>query len=45
MVPGVLIFETAGRVEVEFMVDPPGGADHSAMDHSNMATGTEAAGD
>ncbi|MCB6178980.1 copper chaperone PCu(A)C [Rhodobacter sp. Har01] len=34
MVPATLIFETAGRVEVEFMVDPPGGMDHSTMDHS-----------
>jgi copper(I)-binding protein len=45
MVPGVLIFESAGRVEVTFMIDPPGGADHSGMDHSNMTTGTEAAAD
>lgn len=31
-----LIFERAGRVEVEFMIDPPmteGGMDHSKMDH------------
>lgn len=28
MVPVTLIFETAGRVEVEFMVDPPGGKGH-----------------
>lgn len=34
MVPGALIFEKAGRVEVEFAVDPPGGMDHSTMDHS-----------
>lgn len=37
MVPGVLIFERAGRVEVEFSVDPSdaadGHADHSAMGH------------
>jgi hypothetical protein len=32
----VLIFERAGRVEIEFQIDPPagmGGADHSKMDH------------
>lgn len=31
-----LIFETAGRVEIEFQVDPPmvaGAMDHSTMDH------------
>jgi copper(I)-binding protein len=33
MVPATLIFEHAGRVEMEFMVDPPGGVDHSTMDH------------
>ena len=36
MVKATLIFEKAGRVEVEFMVDPPvgeGGMDHSKMDH------------
>jgi periplasmic copper chaperone A len=33
MVPGALIFEKAGRVEVEFAIDPPGGADHSTMNH------------
>lgn len=33
-----LIFEKAGRVEIEFMVDPPigEGMDHSKMDHSQM---------
>ena len=36
MVPATLIFEHAGRIEVEFMVDPPGGMDHSTMDHSAM---------
>jgi hypothetical protein len=39
----VLIFERAGRVEIEFMVDPPtgkGGMDHSKMDHSKMNHGT-----
>ena len=35
MVPATLIFEQAGRVEVEFMVDPPGGVDHSKMDHGS----------
>jgi copper(I)-binding protein len=34
MVEGTLIFEKAGRVEIEFMVDPQGGVDHSTMDHS-----------
>jgi periplasmic copper chaperone A len=32
----VLIFERAGRVEIEFMIDPPAGMgkmDHSKMDH------------
>jgi periplasmic copper chaperone A len=31
----VLVFEKAGRVEVEFEIDPPAGmgADHSTMDH------------
>ena len=33
MVPATLIFEQAGRVEVEFSVDPADGADHSAMGH------------
>jgi periplasmic copper chaperone A len=35
----VLIFERAGRVEIEFQVDPPAGEgqmDHSTMDHSKM---------
>ncbi len=36
MVPATLIFEHAGRIEMEFMVDPPGGMDHSTMDHSAM---------
>ncbi|MFM7336249.1 MAG: copper uptake system-associated protein [Tabrizicola sp.] len=39
-----LIFERAGRVEVEFMVDPPTGEgemDHSKMDHSKMEHGAE----
>jgi copper(I)-binding protein len=34
MVPATLIFETAGRVEVEFSVDAPAGMDHSQMDHT-----------
>jgi periplasmic copper chaperone A len=33
MVPAVLIFEHAGRVEVEFSVDASGGVDHSSMGH------------
>lgn len=33
MLPATLIFEHAGRVEIEFMVDP---ADGSEMDHSKM---------
>ena len=39
-----LIFEKAGRVEVEFMIDPPTGEgkmDHSKMDHSGMEHGAE----
>ena len=36
MIKATLIFEHAGRVEIEFMVDPPGGKDHSTMDHSTM---------
>jgi copper(I)-binding protein len=40
-----LIFEKAGRVEIEFMVDPPTGQgemDHSTMDHSKMDQGEDA---
>ena len=33
MVPATLIFEHAGRVEVEFSVDPSAGDDHSDMGH------------
>lgn len=33
MIPATLIFEKAGRVEVEFSVDPSDGVDHSAMGH------------
>lgn len=40
MLPATLVFEKAGRIEVEFMVDPPGGMDHSTMDHA--ATGPTA---
>ena len=29
MVPATLVFDKAGRVQIEFMIDPPGGADHS----------------
>ena len=35
MVKATLVFEHAGKVEMEFMVDPPGGEDHSKMDHSD----------
>ncbi len=38
----VLVFEKAGRVEMEFMIDPPmgmGEMDHSTMDHSKMNHG------
>lgn len=38
MIPATLIFEHAGRVEMEFMVDPPGGVDHSKMDHGAMSS-------
>lgn len=31
-----LIFEHAGRVEVEFMIDPPMGKGMKGMDHSKM---------
>lgn len=44
MKKATLIFERAGRVEVEFMVDPPmgeGEMDHSKMDHSKMEHGAE----
>ncbi len=40
MVPATLIFEKAGRVEVEFMVDPPNGAAHEGMDHGTMDHGS-----
>lgn len=39
-----LIFERAGRVEIEFMIDPPmgqGEMDHSKMDHSKMGHDAE----
>ena len=39
MQKATLIFEKAGRVEVEFMIDPPAGQgemDQSKMDHSDM---------
>ncbi len=38
---GVLIFEKAGRVEIEFMVDPPvgKGGGNDATDHSKMGHG------
>lgn len=42
MLPATLIFEQAGRVEIEFMVDPADGSvDHSAMGHD--AAGAHAA--
>lgn len=35
MLPATLIFENAGRVEIEFMIDPGSEAvDHATMDHS-----------
>lgn len=37
---GALIFERAGRVEIEFMIDPPvgqGAMDHSTMDHGTVS--------
>jgi periplasmic copper chaperone A len=37
MVKAVLVFEHAGRVEMEFMIDPPTGM--GAMDHSTMDMG------
>lgn len=33
MVKSALIFEKAGRVEIEFEVEPSGAMDHSDMDH------------
>lgn len=36
MIPATLVFEKAGRVAIEFMVDPPGGMDHSTMHHDGM---------
>lgn len=40
MVPATLIFEQAGRVDMQFMIDPPAGVDASTMDHSKMDHGT-----
>ncbi len=34
-VPVTLVFEHAGRVEVEFTVDPPGGTGEMHMNHGN----------
>ena len=45
MLPATLIFEQAGRVEVEFMVDPSEGVDHSKMNHGSMNPGAEAPAD
>lgn len=39
-----LIFETAGRVEIEFMIDPPMGAAMKDMDHSKMEMGDGSGG-
>ncbi len=38
---GVLVFERAGRVEIEFQIDPPVGmgGGHGAMDHSGHSHG------
>jgi len=38
---GVLVFERAGRVEIEFQIDPPTGkgGGHGAMDHSGHSHG------
>ncbi|MDT8856040.1 copper chaperone PCu(A)C [Paracoccaceae bacterium Fryx2] len=44
MLPATLIFEQAGRVEMEFMVDPAAhGGDHSTMDHSAHGAATTTA--
>lgn len=42
-----LIFEKAGRVEIDVMIDPPmgQGMDHSKMDHSGMDHSMMGAGD
>ena len=45
MLPATLIFEQAGRVEVEFMVDPSEGVDHSKMNHGSTNPGAEAPAD
>lgn len=40
MLPATLIFESGGRVEIEFMVDPADASvDHSKMDHAAMGHG------
>lgn len=36
MLPATLVFEKAGRIGIEFMVDPADGVDHSRMDHAAM---------
>lgn len=33
MIPATLIFQNAGEIALEFMVDPAGGVDHSTMNH------------
>lgn len=35
LLPATFVFERAGRIEVAFMVDPPGGVDHATMDHAD----------
>jgi len=37
MIPATLVFEKAGRVPFEFMVDPADGMDHSTMHHGHKA--------
>lgn len=36
MVPATLVFEKAGPVAIEFMVDPPGEKGHAMMGHGDM---------
>jgi hypothetical protein len=44
MIPATLVFERAGRVEVEFSVDAPVGMDHSRMDHGAAGNPPSATG-
>jgi copper(I)-binding protein len=39
MLPATLTFEKAGKIEIEFMVDPPGGGTDHDMDGMDMTTG------